>query len=182
MNRKVVERSILHYTNKERRKLGLQRLSGHPTLIRMARKHSRYMARTEDYGHFEGSSQGHPVNGVGDRAREIGYSASVGENIWQTRGQYGSAWKSKFNWNSDWKLGQAAVISWMNSPGHRKNLLNPKWTEIGIGVASNRRQRTYLTQNFGDDSHSSLNSVPSILLLLGIVIVIGLIVWKVYLN
>ena len=37
MNTKVVERSILHYTNRERRRRGLQRLKGHLGLIRAAR-------------------------------------------------------------------------------------------------------------------------------------------------
>ena len=64
----------------------------------------------------------------------------VAENIWYASG--GSRW-----W-TDWKLGRAAVNSWMNSPGHRANLLNPNWRCLGVGVSS-RRGRTYATQKFG---------------------------------
>ena len=141
---KVVERSILHYTNKERRRRRLTRLQGHRALISAARTHSRWMANNGRMTHTgQGGSQ--PWN----RAARAGYpSMEVGENIWQTSGRSGRAWKSKFMWRSDWKLGQAAVISWMNSPGHRANLLNPNWSSLGVGVGS-RRGRIYLTQKFG---------------------------------
>ena len=145
MNTRVVERSILHYTNKERRKRRLGRLQGHRALIRAARGHSQWMARNRRMSHT-GQSGSRPW----DRAVQSGYpSRQVSENIWQTSGRSGLAWKSKFTWRSDWKLGQAAVISWMNSPGHRDNLLNSNWRCLGAGAAS-RRGRIYLTQNFGD--------------------------------
>ena len=145
MNTRIVERSILHYTNKERRKRQLRRLQGHRALIRAARGHSQWMARSRRMSHTgQGGSQ------PWDRAVRSGYpSRQVSENIWQTSGRSGLAWKSKFMWRSDWKLGQAAVISWMNSPGHRANLLNPNWRCLGAGVA-NSRGRIYLTQKFGD--------------------------------
>ena len=38
--------------------------------------------------------------------------------------------------------------SWMESEGHRHNLLNPDFTHIGIGVVSNASSGWYLTQNF----------------------------------
>ena len=47
-------------------------------------------------------------------------------------------------------MGKAAVISWMNSPGHRANLLSSDWRDIGIGVARSKKGTYYLTQNFGD--------------------------------
>ena len=46
---------------------------------------------------------------------------------------------------------QSVVDSWMKSSGHRKNILNPKVTEIGVGYSSVSRDRygTYWTQVFG---------------------------------
>ena len=38
--------------------------------------------------------------------------------------------------------------SWMDSPGHRENLLNPAYTHIGVGVAHNPAYGYYLAQNF----------------------------------
>jgi uncharacterized protein YkwD len=42
-----------------------------------------------------------------------------------------------------------AVEAWMQSPGHRKNLLNPKYTELGTGVAVDATGRPYYVQVFG---------------------------------
>ena len=40
---------------------------------------------------------------------------------------------------------EAVVKAWMNSSGHRKNILNPSFTEIGVGYAE---QGNYWTQMF----------------------------------
>ena len=145
MNTTVIERSILHYTNRERQRRGLKRLKGRGSLIRAARAHSRWMGRHNTYSHTGGGG-----SRPWQRAMRAGYpSRNVSENIWQSRGRSGSAWHSKFHWNSSWRLGHAAVISWMNSPGHRANLLTPRWRDLGVGVAVNRTGRIYLTQNFG---------------------------------
>jgi uncharacterized protein YkwD len=37
---------------------------------------------------------------------------------------------------------------WMDSKGHRENILNPGFTEIGIGIARNDKGETYFTQEF----------------------------------
>ena len=110
---KVVERSILHYVNEERRGFGLRPLQGEKHLMRSARGHSRWMARTGNYRHRGGGN-----STPSDRAIGAGYGQGAGENIWWVRPQHGEgrAWKSRFRWDSDWKLGKAAVISWMNSP------------------------------------------------------------------
>lgn len=142
MNTKIVERSILHYTNKERRHKGLRPLKPHGSLIKAARGHSRWMAATGRFQH-----RGVKGTEPWDRTKYHGFYGSASENIWQSSGNVGLAWQSRFRWDNDWKLGKAAVISWMNSPGHRANLLGD-WDSIGIGVAR-RRGRIFLTQNFG---------------------------------
>lgn len=152
----IVERSILHHANKERRRRGLKPLQGHPALIRAARGHSRWMARTRKYSHTGGGG-----SSPGDRTSRAGYTGRASENLWWTpvqehsgrsgrRREQGLAWHSRFRWDNDWKLGKAAVITWMNSPGHRENMLSSEWRHIGIGVARNTRGEIYLTQNFGD--------------------------------
>ena len=166
MGTRIVERSILYYTNRERRKRKLRRLKGHRALARAARGHSRWMARTGHYGHY-GPGAFTPT----DRVRRQGYGADASENIWRAPSQRGrgGTWKSKFQWKSDWTLGKAAVISWMNSPGHRKNLLDPDWRDIGIGVARTKRGTYYLTQNFGQGSEWGNLTVPfAIAILLGL--------------
>ena len=44
---------------------------------------------------------------------------------------------------------KANVRAWMNSPGHRKNILNRKYTRLGIGVAKDGDGRSYTVQVFG---------------------------------
>jgi uncharacterized protein YkwD len=63
-----------------------------------------------------------------DRATELGYSSNgFGENI--ARGQ---------------QTPEAVVNAWMNSSGHRANLLNSKYADIGVGYDDG-----YWVQNFG---------------------------------
>jgi len=40
------------------------------------------------------------------------------------------------------------VNSWMNSPGHRANILNPSFNQIGVGVARDNRGTLFWTQMF----------------------------------
>lgn len=142
----TVERSILHYVNIERKKRNLPSLSGHPALIRAARNHSHWMAKSGRFSHSGAGGSSHM-----DRTSKAGYIGGTSENIWQTttRGGRGRAWKSRFRWRNDRELGKAAVITWMNSPGHRENMLSAEWRHIGIGVAESKRGQAYLTQCFG---------------------------------
>jgi uncharacterized protein YkwD len=68
------------------------------------------------------------------RVEATGYDYKrVGENI---------AW-------SDTSLPAEKIMKgWMDSEPHRKNILNPDFTEIGIGVARNDQGETYYTQVF----------------------------------
>lgn len=43
---------------------------------------------------------------------------------------------------------QDVMNSWMNSPGHRSNILNPNYTTIGVGFAKGGAYGTYWTQQF----------------------------------
>ncbi len=68
-----------------------------------------------------------------DRMRDAGYSySSAAENI--AAGQPTPA---------------AVVNGWMNSEGHRANILNCKLTQIGVGVARGGSYGIYWTQVFG---------------------------------
>jgi len=46
---------------------------------------------------------------------------------------------------------QGTVWAWMNSPGHRSNLLNPNWTHAGVGKGPWNAGRNCCTMNFGQD-------------------------------
>ena len=156
LDTKAVEKSILYYTNRERRKEGLPSLDGDKSLISAARNHSRWMADTGYFDHV-GAKHSDPT----DRVQKAGYSGVAGENIWhmQSYNGKGLSYRESHRWGDPQTLGKVAVRVWMKSPGHRKNLLNSEWDDIGIGVAVNKKGMIYLTQNFGYETSlgSSVN-------------------------
>jgi uncharacterized protein YkwD len=122
-----VERAIVDFTNAERKKKDLPELKPNPKLFAAARKHSEHMASVNKVEHeLDGSK-------LEDRVKEAGYVAgSAGENI-----AYGP------------RSAEEVVKGWMNSEGHRANILDATYTEIGIGVAKNAKGGLYYTQVFG---------------------------------
>jgi uncharacterized protein YkwD len=68
-----------------------------------------------------------------DRIKQAGYPGRMmGENI--AAGQTSAA---------------AVMQAWMNSPGHRANILNCGYKEVGVGYVAGGSMRHYWTQNFG---------------------------------
>jgi uncharacterized protein YkwD len=125
------EAQVLALVNKERASAGCGTLRSNTILVSVARAHSKDMAV---HGYFDHSSQ--DGRSPFDRMRAAGYSGGLmGENI--AAGQSTPA---------------AVMNAWMNSPGHRANILNCGYKVIGIGVAkvSGSPYRIYWTQDFGD--------------------------------
>jgi len=120
------EAEILDLTNKERIDAGLKPLKINSHLMEVARLHSTNMAREHNLSHT--------VNGSFEtRIEQSGYPyRDVGENIAQAQ-------LSAFD----------VIHMWMTSEGHRKNILNSNFDEIGIGIAVSTNGDTYYTQVFG---------------------------------
>jgi uncharacterized protein (TIGR03000 family) len=123
----TMERDILDRTNAERKKKDLPELKANPKLIAAARKHTENMARQDKLAHeLDGKK---PI----DRAKDGGYPGTfIGENV-----------------ACGLMSAEELVKGWMNSEGHRKNILDPTYTEIGIGVAKAANGTVYYTQLFG---------------------------------
>jgi uncharacterized protein YkwD len=121
------EQTILDLTNKAREKEELPPLKPNVLLCKAARGHSANMAKQGELDHvLDGKNPA-------DRVKETGYQwGSVGENIA----------------NGDDLTPAGAVELWMNSPPHRKNILNKDYTEIGIGSARNDKGEVYYAQVF----------------------------------
>ena len=114
------ERLTLCLLNKQRAQRGLKRLRSEKHQRRAASRHNRLMIRT---GCFDHECPGEPD--LVKRLEKAGYlpcncSWSVGENIAWGSGSYGSP--------------RNIVKSWMNSEGHRANILNPQFEHIGVAV------------------------------------------------
>lgn len=104
---------MLALVNKEREAAGCKPVMANSTLNQVADTYSGVMADHQNLSHTgpDGSS-------VGDRVTRSGYTWSrVGENI--ARGQADAS---------------AVMNSWMGSPGHRANILNCSFREMGLGV------------------------------------------------
>jgi len=43
---------------------------------------------------------------------------------------------------------EQVMSAWMNSPGHRNNILSPAYTDLGVGVAKDKNGNLYWTQLF----------------------------------
>jgi uncharacterized protein YkwD len=121
------ERAVLDLANKERTAAGLEKLTPHPVLTRMARSHSATMARLKQLGHdLDGKT-------FQDRAAVSGYRfGRAGENVGQ-----------------GYAAPKAAVEGWMNSEPHKANILNGEFTEVGVAVARAEDGTRYWTQVFG---------------------------------
>lgn len=121
------EKSILEMTNAARKDNDLPPLLANATLTKCARAHSANMAKQMKMTHeLDGKT---PF----DRLKDVGYSyRRASENV---------------------AHGDGATIEdlfqgWMNSEGHKKNILDPNVVEIGIGLSKTGRE-SYATQVFG---------------------------------
>lgn len=106
------EEEVVRLVNKMRSQNGLRPLTHDWQLSRVARYKSQDMA---DKGYFSHTSPtyGSPF----DMMKSFGISyKAAGENI--AKGQ---------------KTPEAVVNAWMNSPGHRANILSSSYTRIGVG-------------------------------------------------
>lgn len=129
-------RLIVSATNAVRKREGRRALDSEPRLTQAAREFARFLAGSEKYGHHADGRQPQ------ERARQHGYDyCIVLENIArQFRSQDFAAAG----------LAQAFVAGWERSPGHRKNMLNPDVTHIGVAIARNDRSgHYYAVQMFG---------------------------------
>jgi uncharacterized protein YkwD len=120
---------VLDLVNTERRKAGCAPVRLDPRLSAAALGHSRQMADEDFFSHTspDGAT-------FADRSEAEGYTQSRSENI--AAGNTTAA---------------ATMQQWMNSPGHRTNILDCRAKDMGIGAASRTGSRfgTYWTQDFG---------------------------------
>jgi uncharacterized YkwD family protein len=118
------ESRVIDLTNEQRRKNGLPNLQPDTALSNVAQEKSNDMQAKNYFSHTS-PTYGSPF----DMMRDFGVSyKSAGENI--AMGQ---------------RSAEEVVNAWMNSEGHRKNILSPNFTHIGVGHTS---QGNYWTQMF----------------------------------
>lgn len=125
------EREIFQLVNAERAKKRLGAMEWSDRLANMARAYSKQMSKERFFSHYDEEGKS-----VTDRAysRKIFDWKKIGENLFYSRGI------------DDFTA--FAVKGWMRSPTHRENILDPVWTETGIGAYQGDDGKIYVTQIF----------------------------------
>lgn len=123
----TLEAQMLALVNQARKSAGCGSLRAEPKLDKAARLHSADMAKRDYFSHTT-------PDGVSpwDRAKAAGYDQPSAENI-----AAGNA------------TAKATMQQWMNSPGHKANILNCSYKAMGVGRATGGTYRYYWTQMFG---------------------------------
>jgi uncharacterized protein YkwD len=123
-----LEKKLIELINEERQKNGLHVVSFSPDLSHLARTHSQDMASRGRISHS--SSDGRSYM---ERLVEEGfYFVAIGENVAFSPGY----------------MPELIHQELMKSPGHRKNILDPKFDQVGIGAVVKKNKGYYVTQDF----------------------------------
>lgn len=123
------EQKVVELVNVERQKAGLPALKLDAAISNVARIKSKDMADNNYFAH-----QSPTYGSAGDMLSKFGIKWSAwGENI--ASGQ---------------KTPEAVVTAWMNSSGHRANILSSNYSRIGVGYVTNSNGTPYWTQMFAN--------------------------------
>lgn len=122
-----VEKEVFQLVNQEREKHGLNPLQLDTNVSKVADKKSQDMKEKHYFNH-QSPTYGSPFEMLQQHGVEF---QAAGENI--AAGQ---------------KTATEVMNGWMNSEGHRANILNPDYTHIGIGYIQGGDYGTYWTQMF----------------------------------
>lgn len=124
---KTIENEVVRLVNVQRSQAGLQTLTQNWQLSRVARYKSQDFIDKNYFSHTS-PTYGSPFTMM----QNFGISfTAAGENI--ASGQQSAA---------------EVMNAWMNSPGHRANILSPVYTQIGVGLAKDSSGKCYWTQMF----------------------------------
>lgn len=148
---KEIEQAILKYTNQERKNNGVPELKWDGKLAEVARSHSLDMVQNDFFSHTNQKGEDPTA-----RALRIGYnvhkelgggwfSDGIAENIGKM--PIGSVQGVGYVSSDADSIAKAQVNSWMDSQGHRQNILDSKYSNLGVGVAYDG-QYYVSTQNF----------------------------------
>ena len=150
-----LERKIHDLINREREKKGLPALLWNEQLHDIARRHSRDMARRKFFSHYDPEGRS-----FCDRYKAAAFECGIrvggticlgAENISQDNLNYTptrKTGKSFLAGSLEDRVAESVVKRWMNSKGHRKNILTPYFRRQGIGVSFSGDGEVYVTEDF----------------------------------
>ena len=134
---------IIALTNAERVKTGLPPLASAPLLSAIAKAKADDMIAKQYFAHIAPDG-----TGIATLAEQYNYQfLNIGENLAL----------------GDFDTSAEVVTGWMNSPGHRANILNTQFTEIGVAAVQgirNGKKVWYAVQEFGRPLSACLSPEP----------------------
>jgi uncharacterized protein YkwD len=136
---KELERRIFQLTNDARRKNHLPSLDWDNNLAAKARAKSDDMLTKNYFSHTSPEGKTLKDRFQEEKPASIRNISRIGENIYMG---------AKLDYSTDIKTQARLIVDgWMTSPGHRRNILDPNYTHLGVGVAA-KGKMCYATQVF----------------------------------
>ena len=156
INTSELELQIHNLVNEERQKHGLKTLNWDSKLADIARKHSQDMAQNNFFSHVNIKGQDPTERGrlVGYYCRkDFGsyYTEGIAENIFQNNLYDSVTYYNgipSYDWKTQEEIAKSTVSGWMDSPGHRQNILTAIYDKEGIGIAISSDDEVLITQDF----------------------------------
>lgn len=137
----VVLQQVIEAVNAERARHGLAPLAPESTLMQIADFYACRLAEGGFFAHIDP----YDASTVDSRATSFGYAfLKIGENL--AAGQ---------------RTAEQVVHDWLASPGHRANLLDPVYSEIGVAVKLGGSQGPYWVMEFGRPFTTSLSAADA---------------------
>ena len=148
-NLDAIAQRIHTLINEAREAEGLPPLKWSDELASQAINHSSDQAEHNYFSHEDRAGRS-----ASERAKRAGYTcerplgdgrtySGIGENIFHTffytaitTTVINGVESEAYEWKSEQEIAREAVSAWMNSPGHRKNILTPHYQEAGLGLAT----------------------------------------------
>lgn len=129
------EEQVLKLTNDIRIENGLSPFKANRELNYAADKYAELMSAKNYFSHTgpDGSTPWERMKAVGFQAQTMGENIAFGQ-----------------------QTPEAVVKAWMDSPGHRANILNPRYTQLGVG-----EDKRYWVQKFGSDDLDPTTNIPN---------------------
>lgn len=144
----LMERQIHEGINKKRVENGLSKLDWNSKLNSIAREHSEDMSQRNYFAHGDFEV----------RYERAGFNCKIlvgdtyylgAENLYQhNKAMYTYEYGGVARYNKQERIVSDIVEGWMQSKGHRENILTSYWQTEGIGIAVNGRGEILVTQNF----------------------------------
>lgn len=164
LNASLIEQHVIRYVNETRERESLKPFVHDPAISSIARAHSEDMIEN-GFKHTGGLGTDPSM-----RAKLAGYTCGVGyvkglsENIHKLH--RASMWMGDYpasQLEDEEQVAFVLMAGWMNSSGHRRNILDPYAKRIGVGIAIHRWMRfdyetetVYATQNFSSCTESEV--------------------------